>query len=108
VLPDPEAAPLLPDEVDARDVAADAVGRREPGDLAAELAGRAEEAPWHDAVVERAAAAVDVGEERLKDPDALPYATGQQVRLRRVDDPRDSVRHVHQPRQRFRPRGSSG
>ena len=39
--------------------------------------------PGHHAVVEGAARAVDVGEERLEGPDPLPDAPGDQVPLQR-------------------------
>src|SRR6202034_1833435 len=89
VLEDPELALLVADEVDARHVDADAVGRREPGDLAAELLAGEDEAPREHAVVEGAARAVDVFEECLKHPDPLADAVGYEVPLRRLDDPRD-------------------
>ncbi len=91
VLEDAELALLVADEVDAGHVDADAVGRRDPGDLAAELLAREDEAPGEHAVVEGAAGAVDVGEERLEDPDPLADAARDEVPLGGVDDPRDEV-----------------
>jgi len=91
VLKDAELALLVADEVDARHVDADAIGRRDPGDLAAELPAGEHEAPGDHAVVEGAAGAVDVFEERLEHPDPLADAVGYEVPLGGVDDPGDEV-----------------
>jgi hypothetical protein len=91
VLEDAELALLIADEVNARHMDTDTVGRRDPGDLAAELLAREHEAPRDHAVVEGAPGTVDVGQERLEDPDPLADAPRDEVPLGRVDDPRDEV-----------------
>ena len=91
VLEDPELALLVTDEVDAGDVHPHAVGRVDPGDLAAELLAGEDQAPGDHAVVEGAARPVDVGQERLQGLDPLADPPGDEIPLGRVDDPRDEV-----------------
>ena len=73
VLKDPEGALLVADQVDARDVHPDAVGRIDAGGLAAELLAGEDHGPGDHAVVECPPGAVDVFEERLEGQHALSY-----------------------------------
>ena len=67
----PPGALLVADEVDARDVDADAVRGDDPGGLAVEMTGRTDEPGRDHAVDDRALLAVHVGEEPLQRADAL-------------------------------------
>src|SRR6185437_7501803 len=91
VFEDAELALFVPDEVDAGDVDADTVGRRQPGYLAAELLAGEDETPGDHAVVEGAAWPVDVFQEGFKDPDPLADASRHEIPLLCVDHPRDEV-----------------
>ena len=63
------------------------LGGVDPGGLAAELLAGEQQAPGNHAVVEGAARAVDVGEERLKHLDPLADPFGYEIPFGRVDGP---------------------
>jgi hypothetical protein len=91
VLQHPELPVLVPDEVDAGDVHAHAVGRVDAVCLAVEVGARGDQPARYHPVGEDLTPAVHVGEETLEGGDPLAHGAGDEVPLGGVDDPGDQV-----------------